>query len=69
MYTFNYFYAVTILQLALRHSDNLSKTLQKSFLTSYQEKEMADLTMQTINSIRKWIWITLAENCTTNRGF
>ena len=53
MYTFNYFYAVTILQLALRHSDNLSKTLQKSFLTSYQEKEMADLTLQTINSIRK----------------
>ena len=53
MYTFSYIYAVTILQLALRHSDNLSKTLQKSFLTSYQEKEMADLTMQTINSIRK----------------
>ena len=53
MYTFSYIYAVTILQLALRHSDNLSKTLQKSFLTSYQEKEMADFTMQTINSIRK----------------
>ena len=34
MNTFNYFYGVTILQLVLRHSDNLFKTLQKSSLTS-----------------------------------
>ena len=27
MTTFDYFYGVTILQLVLRHSDNLSKTL------------------------------------------
>ena len=30
MNTFNYFYGVTILQLVLRHSDNLSKILQQA---------------------------------------
>ena len=34
MTTSEYFYGVTVLQLVLRHSDNLSKTLQKSSLTS-----------------------------------
>ena len=52
MTTFDYFYGVTILQLVLRHSDNLSKTLQKSSLTSCQGKEIADLTLQTIISLR-----------------
>ena len=49
MTTFDCFYGVTILQLVLRDSDNLSKTLQKSSLTSCQRKEIADLTLQTIN--------------------
>ena len=52
MNTFNYFYGVTTLQLVLRHIDNLSKTLQKSSLTFCQGKEIADLTLQTINSLR-----------------
>ena len=65
MNTFNYLYGVTILQLVLRHyyyiyynyitivfSDNLSKTLQKSSLIFCQGKEIADLTLQTINSLR-----------------
>ena len=52
MNTFNYFYEVTILQLVLRHSDNLPKTLQKSSLTSCQGKEIADLTLQITNSLR-----------------
>ena len=52
MTTFDCFYGVTILQLVLRDSDNLSKTLQKSSLTSCQGKEIADLTLQTINSLR-----------------
>ena len=52
MNTFNYFYEVTILQLVLRHSGNLSKTLQKSSLTSCQGKKIADLTLKTINSLR-----------------
>ena len=49
MTTFDCFYGVTISQLVLRDSDNLSKTLQKSSLTSCQRKEIADLTLQTIN--------------------
>ena len=52
MNTFNYFYGVTILQLVLRHSDNLSKILQNSSLTSCPGKEIADLTLQTINSLQ-----------------
>ena len=52
MITFDYFYGVTILQLVLRHSDNLSETLQKFSLTSCQVKEIADLALQTINSLR-----------------
>ena len=52
MTTFDCFYGVTILQLVLRDSDNLSKTLQKCSLTSCQRKEIADLTLQTINSLR-----------------
>ena len=39
MNTFNYFYGVTILQLVLRHSDNLSKILQKSSLNFCQGKK------------------------------
>ena len=50
---FNYFYGVIILQLVLRHSDTvLFKTLKKSSLTSCQGKEIADLTLQTINSLQ-----------------
>ena len=52
MKTFNYFFGVTILQLVLRHSDNLSKTLQKSSLTSFQGKGIANFTLQTINSLQ-----------------
>ena len=51
MTTFECFYGVTILQLVLRGSDSLSKTLRKSSLTSCQGKEIADLTLQTINSL------------------
>ena len=36
MNTFKYFYGVTILQLVLKHIDNLSKTLQTLSLTSCQ---------------------------------
>ena len=52
MNAFNYFYGVTILQLVLRNSNNLSKTHQKSSLSSCQGKEIADLMQQTINSLR-----------------
>ena len=52
MNTFNYFYGVTILQIVLRHGDILSKTLQKPSLTSCREKDIVDLTLQAINSLR-----------------
>ena len=40
MNTFNYFYGLTILQLVLRHSHNLSTTLQKSSVASFQGKKL-----------------------------
>ena len=70
MITFDYFYGVTILQLVLRHSDNLSKTLQKFSLTSCLVKEIADLALQTINSLRSESELQLLwkKNSTTIRG-
>ena len=47
MNTFNYFCGVTILQLVLRHSSNLSKFS----LRSCQGKQLASLALQTINSL------------------
>ena len=38
MTTFDYFYGVTKLQLVLRHSDNLSKTLKGLLLLLAREK-------------------------------
>ena len=52
MNTFKNLYGITILQLVLRHSENFSKTLQNSFLASCWGKEIADLTLQTINSLQ-----------------
>ena len=52
MNTLNYFYGVTILQLVLGHSDDLSNTIQPSSLTFCQGKKFTDLTLQTINSLR-----------------
>ena len=40
MTTFDYFYGVTILQLVLRHSDNLSKTLKSLLLLLAREKKL-----------------------------
>ena len=68
---FNYFYGVIILQLVLRHSDTvLFKTLKKSSLTSCQGKEIADLTLQTINSLqsKSKFEILLQKNGTTRSG-
>ena len=52
MNTFNYFYRVTILRLVLRQWQFIQSTLQKSSFTSCQEKEIADLTLQTIYSLQ-----------------
>ena len=52
MDTLNYFYEVTILELVLRHSDNLSRTLQKPATTACLDKQFADLTLITLNTLR-----------------
>ena len=50
--TFNYFYGVTILELVLRQNDNFSRTLQKPPTTACQGKEVADLTLVMLISLR-----------------
>ena len=52
MDTLNYFYEVTILELVLRHSDNVSRTLQKPATTACLDKQFADLTLATLNTLR-----------------
>ena len=68
MNTFNYSYAVTILQLVLRHKYNLSKRLQKCFLTSCQGKQINDLKLQTINSVRPESGLELLWQKTTQQA-
>ena len=68
MNTFNYSYAVTILQLVLRHKDNLSKTFQKCFFTSCQGKQINDLRLQTINSVRPGSELELLWQKTTQQA-
>ena len=51
MDTFNYL-KVTILELVLRHNDNFSRTFQKPPTTACQGKEVADLTLVMLISLR-----------------
>ena len=52
METFQYFYGVTLGELILRHTDNLSRTLQKSDISAAQGQEVADLTVKTLPKMR-----------------
>ena len=51
MLKFEYFFGINILQILLRHSDNLSKTLQSSKITSECQK-LSNLTVKTLISLR-----------------
>ena len=48
METFQYFYGVTVGELILQHTDNLSRTLQKSDISAAQGQEIAGLTIKTL---------------------
>ena len=52
METFRYFYGVTLGELILQHTDNLSRTLQKSDISAAQGQEIAGLTVKTLQKIR-----------------
>ena len=67
MTTFDYFYRVTILQLVLRHRQFIQNTSKVfSYFLSGRRNRWFDTADNKFTPIRKWIWITLAENGKTS---
>ena len=62
METFNYFYDVNVLQLLLRHSYELSTTLQSPPMTVCQEKNSVGLTVKTWQSLRSYVGFSSLRN-------
>ena len=52
MRSFNFFFGVSLGKLLLRHTDNLSKTLQASSISAAEGQKIADMTVRTLQSIR-----------------
>lgn len=52
MQKFDFFYGVSLGDLILRHSDNLSKTLQKSDISAAEGQDVASMTLKTLESLR-----------------
>ena len=53
MSTFEYYYAVSLAEMVLRHTDNLSETLQKGNISSAQGQEVAGLVKRTLHTVKK----------------
>lgn len=51
METFQFFFSLQLAEMILRHTNNLSKTLQNPKLSSTQGYEIAMLTVKTLQSI------------------
>ena len=52
MTTFEYYFGVKLGSLLLKHSDNLSKTLQKTKLSAAEGQSVASLTVKTLEKMR-----------------
>ena len=52
MTTFEYYSGVKLDSLLLKHSDNLSKTLQKTKLSAAEGQSVASLTVKTLEKMR-----------------
>ena len=52
MTSFDFFFGVSLGELLLKHSDNLSKTLQASSMSAAEGQKIADMTVHTLQSIR-----------------
>jgi len=52
MEAFKFYFSLLLAEMILRHTDNLSKTLQNPELASMQAYEIAMLTVKTLKSIR-----------------
>ena len=52
MKSFDFFFGVSLSELILRHSDNLSRTLQKESISAAEGQEVTSLTVTTLRSLR-----------------
>ena len=52
MGTFQYLYGIMLSEMILRHTDNLSRTLQHKSLFAEEGQEVAQMTVDTITSLR-----------------
>ena len=50
MRTFQFFYGVTLGEMILRHTDNLSSTLQSKTISAAEGQEIAKMTIETLKS-------------------
>lgn len=52
METFQYFYGISLGVLLMKHSDNLSKTLQHSYMSAVEGQSIASMTVKTLQLMR-----------------
>ena len=52
MRTFNFFFSLVLEQLVLKHSDNLSKTVQSLHISAAEGRKVADMTVTTLQWMR-----------------
>lgn len=52
MKTFDYLFGMVLGERLLKHTDNLSKTLQNPSLTASEGQQIAQLTIETLQQIR-----------------
>ena len=70
MVKFEYFFSINILQILLRDSDNLSKTLQSPKITASEGQKLSNLTVKTLISLRSYalfsnLWQKLKKEANT----
>ena len=53
MKTFDFFYGIRLGELVLKHSDNLSKTLQSPRLSAAEAPRIVAITLKTLESLRE----------------
>ena len=51
METFNYFFGVSLGALIFGHSDNLSKTLQHTYISAVEGQSIAHMSIQTLQKL------------------
>ena len=52
MQTFDFFYGATLAYMILRHTDNLSRALQKSDISAAEGQDTTTMTVKTLQSLR-----------------